>query len=194
MRKAFLGLIVVLLAFSTVVNGQLNKHQKKFIETFLNERGRTKYPIYFLANNNNSALLEALKPDTLVDRMLYGGRDKPQNRLILTKKEKKDILFHLNKLKHLSWKDQFIPGLKLISRDTVDYYLKDRIYGWQRMHDKGISGYYSFSNPIFLRNETFCIFQYDYSCGSLCGQGKIMVYRKENGRWKPYLNLGNWMS
>lgn len=194
MRKAYLGLIVIFFAYSTIANGQLNKHQKKFIETFLNQRGKPKYPIYFLANNHDSALREALKPDTLIDRMLYGGRDNPQNKLILTKKEKKDILSHLNKLKHFKWKDQFIPGLKLISRDTVDYYLKDRVYGWQRMYDKGIAGYYSFSNPIFLRNETFCIFQYDYSCGSLCGDGTIMVYRKEKGKWKAYINLANWVS
>ncbi|RZK71014.1 MAG: hypothetical protein EOO85_20415 [Pedobacter sp.] len=194
MKKTYLAIFVAFLSVSTIANGQLNKPQKKFIETFLNERGKKKYPIYFLANNQNRELFDALKSDTLVDKLLLGGRDKPQNKLILTKKEKKEISFHLNKLKQLNWKDEFIPGVKLLSRDTVKYYLKDITYGWQRMDDRGIAGYYSFSNPIFLRNETFCIFQYDYNCGRLCGEGTIMVYRKEKGKWKAYINLANWVS
>ena len=122
------------------------------------------------------------------------GRDKPQNKLILTQKEKKHIDAKLRQLRELTWKDHLLPSARLLSRDTVQYYLKDRARGWQRMYDRGISGYYTFSNPIFLRNETLCIFQYDFSCGNLCGDGTIMIYRKENGKWRPYINLANWVS
>ncbi|WP_256005828.1 MULTISPECIES: hypothetical protein [Pedobacter] len=193
MRKTYIVLTIIFLTFNGIANGQLNKRQKAFITSFLNER-EPKKPVFYLSNHNDRALLEALKPDTLVDMWALAGRNKPQNKLILTQKERKHISTKLRQLRELKWKDRLLPGARLLHTDTVQYYLKDRALGWQRMYDRGISGFYTFSNPIFLRNETLCIFQYDFSCGSLCGDGTIMIYRKENGLWKPYINLANWVS
>lgn len=194
MRKTYLVLTIIFLSFNSVANGQLNKRQKEFITSFLNEIRQSKSPVFYLSNHDDSALLDALKPDTLMDMWGLAGRNKPQNKLVLTQKEKKHIRTKLRQLRELTWEDHLLPGARLLPRDTVQYYLKDRARGWQRMYDRGISGYYTFSNPIFLRNETLCIFQFDFSCGNLCGDGTIMIYRKENGKWQPYINLANWVS
>jgi hypothetical protein len=194
MRKTYLVLTIIFLSFNSVANGQLNKRQKQFITSFLNEIRQSKSPVFYLSNHDDSALLDALKPDTLMDMWGLAGRNKPQNKLVLTQKEKKHIRTKLRQLRELTWEDHLLPRARLLPRDTVQYYLKDRARGWQRMYDRGISGYYTFSNPIFLRNETLCIFQFDFSCGNLCGDGTIMIYRKENGKWQPYINLANWVS
>ena len=194
MRKTYLVLTVIFLSFNSGANGQMNKRQKEFIASFLSDIRESKYPVYYLSNHEDRALLDALKPDTLLDMWGLAGRNKPQNKLILTQKEKKHIKAKLRRLRELNWEDHLLPSARLLPRDTVQYYLKDRARGWQRMYDRGISGYYTFSSPIFLRNETLCIFQYDFSCGNLCGDGTVMIYRKENGKWKPYINLANWVS
>lgn len=194
MRKTYLVIIIILFSFNTIAKGQLNKRQKEFITSFLKEMRESKYPVYYLSNHEDRALLDAIKPDTLLDMWGLAGRNTPQNKLILTQKEKKHIKAKLRQLRELTWEDHLLPRARLLSRDTIQYYLKDRARGWQRMYDRGISGYYTFSNPIFLRNKTLCIFQYDFSCGNLCGDGTIMIYRKENGKWKPYINLANWLS
>ena len=194
MRKTHFVLTIILLCLTSVANGQFNKRQREFVTSFLNEMRESKYPVFYLSNNDDQALLDALKPDTLKDMWALAGRNKPQNKLILTQKERKHIRSKLRQLRELTWDDHLLPNARLLPRDTVRYYLKDRARGWQSMYDQGISGYYTFSNPIFLRNETLCIFQYDYSCGNLCGDGTIMIYRKENGKWKPYINLANWVS
>jgi len=194
MKKTYLALTIILLFFNNIANGQLNKRQKDFMISFLNEMRKSKDPVLYLSNPEYHGLLDALKPDTLKDMWGLAGRNKPLNILILTQKERKHIKTKLRQSQELTWEDHLLPGARLLSRDTVQYYLKDRARGWLRMYDRGISGYYTFSNPIFLRHGTLCIFQFDFSCGSLCGDGTIMIYRKENGKWKPYINLSNWVS
>lgn len=194
MRKTYSILTIIYLSFNSIANGQLNERQKEFITSFLTEIRESKYPVFYLSNYDDRALLDAFKPDTLMDMWGLAGRNKPQNKLILTQKERKHIRTKLRQLRELTWENHLLPSARLLPGDTVQYYLKDRARGWQRMYDRGISGYYTFSNPIFLRNETLCIFQYDFSCGNLCGDGTIMIYRKENGKWKPYINLANWVS
>jgi hypothetical protein len=48
---------------------------------------------------------------------------------------------------------------------------------------------YSFSNPIFIRNETICIFYYEFTCGRLCGESHFCVYRKQKNKWILYLSI-----
>lgn len=153
MRKTYFVLTIIFLSFSTITNGQFNKRQKQFLTSFLNEIRESKYPIFYLANHNDRALLDVLKPDTLRDMWGLAGRNKPQNKLILTKKERKYISTSLRLLRELTWEDHLLPSARLLTRDTVQYYLKDRARGRQRMYDRGISGYYTFSNPLFLRKE-----------------------------------------
>jgi hypothetical protein len=194
MRKIYLAIIIILFSFNTIAKGQLNKRQKAFITSFLNEIRESKHPVYYLSNHEDRAFLDALKPDTLLDMWGLAGRNKPQNKLILTQKEKKHFKPKLRQLRKLRWEDHLLPSARLLFIDTIQYYLKDRARGWQRMYDRGISGNYTFSNPIFLHNETLCIFQYGFSWGNWYGDGTIMIYRKENGKWKPYINLANWVS
>jgi hypothetical protein len=45
------------------------------------------------------------------------------------------------------------------------------------------------SHPIFLRNKTYCVIYDETICGNICGQGALILYAKENGKWikKDYL-------
>lgn len=49
------------------------------------------------------------------------------------------------------------------------------------------------SMPLFVRNNYFFIYT-DYYCGSECGQGTVVIFKKINGKWKQYERLPVWMS
>jgi hypothetical protein len=53
---------------------------------------------------------------------------------------------------------------------------------------------YNFTEPLFLKNNTICIFYQDYACGNLCGGGNLSIYIKANGKWKREWYLYNWVS
>ncbi len=91
MRKTYSVLTIIYLSFNSIANGQLNERQKEFITSFLTEIRESKYPVFYLSNHDDRALLDALKPDTLMDMWGLAGRNKPQNKLILLKK-KENIL------------------------------------------------------------------------------------------------------
>jgi len=194
MKNKLVIFILISLLSTFATNAQFNKREKRFLQWFLKGYKQSKYPVFYLKNQDNGQLLQVLKPDSLLDMWGIAGRNKSQNKLILTKKEKKYVAAEINQLKSINWVDHLLPGTRLLSQDTANYYLIDRFQGWQKLYKRGITGFYTFSKPVFLRNETICIFQYDFNCGYLCGDGTIMVYIKENGKWAPYINLANWVS
>jgi hypothetical protein len=194
MKNIFVIFSLITMLSSFAANAQFNKQEKRFLHWFLNKYKQSKKPILYVPNQDISKMLDLIKADTLLDIWGFAGDNQPQHKLVLTKNEKRYVAAELNQLRGMEWVDHLLPGARLLSQDTVNYYLGDKIYGWQRMYDRGIYGFYTFSKPVFLRNETFCIFQYDFNCGVLCGSGKITVYRKVNGKWTHYINLYNWIS
>lgn len=104
-------------------------------------------------------------------------------------------LGQFEKANNSKWSKTLIEGAKQITKDTINNVFKDRrINGWAVMYKRGINSFYSFSTPVFIRNDTYCIFYSDNSCGSLCGSGKLAVYKKENGKWTYWGDISSWIS
>jgi hypothetical protein len=59
---------------------------------------------------------------------------------------------------------------------------------------KNQSSIFSFTTPVFLRENSLCFFYYSVACGQLCGEGKFVVYRKINGKWEHYFTIWEWIS
>lgn len=76
-----------------------------------------------------------------------------------------------------------IDGFKYIPLDTLTAIFNDKSKGWSFFNKTYGNRFYSFSTPIFLRNNTLCAFFYSMTCGSWCGEGTFAIYRKENGKW-----------
>lgn len=49
------------------------------------------------------------------------------------------------------------------------------------------------SMPLFVGNNYFFIYT-DYFCGSECGQGSVVIFKKINGQWEHYERLPVWIS
>ena len=52
----------------------------------------------------------------------------------------------------------------------------------------------NFSRPVFLRDNSLCVFYQSYSCGGLCGHGQFGLYRKFKGKWVQVSTFFQWIS
>ena len=171
--------------------------EKEFLTWFFTKRIKAKESILYVPaywHNGISEIKESLNGDTVYNKVGVIGKDDKLNGLVLSKKERKFVDRKIEELRKQSLPDRLLPNARRISQDTIDYYLADRGYGWYKLYEKKIHGYYSLTKPIFLRKNTICIFTYGYSCGYLCGNGGTSVYRLEKGEWKEWIFLSYWIS
>ena len=94
------------------------------------------------------------------------------------------------------WTTELAGNVRLITRDSVRkiFSRPDLHGGWGYFYDHYGRALHDFSCPIFFRNYTLCLFYADYSCGSLCGQGYLCLYRKEGDHWIMVHEFGTWVS
>ena len=88
---------------------------------------------------------------------------------------------------------------EFISRQEEDaIFSKDKHLGdsWQEFHEKypGANGMLSFSRIGFNGDHTQAIVYFDHTCGSLCGEGGWLLYRKTNGYWRQAGKGTRWFS
>jgi hypothetical protein len=115
--------------------------------------------------------------------------------LILTGKEYAYVLSEIKKMQKLVWHDGLLPNSKTIPTDTVTNIFKTkRMAGWDYLYKKGIHAIFTITNPVFLRNDTVCLFYFDQTCGDLCGSGDFAIYKKLDGKWVYWIMLNGWIS
>ncbi len=136
---------------------------------------------------------KALAQDTL--QALIGNRGvEPNDRLVLTQKERTYIQNQLRLQSEVVWTGHLFEDGKMLTRATVDSIFSDRNRGWTYFNEHYGSRLHSFSNPIFIRDHSLCIFYSGYSCGHRCGEGKLMIFRKKNATWVSWMELYRWVS
>lgn len=92
------------------------------------------------------------------------------------------------------WTKELFTTIKIISQDTLNSIFKDNSKGWNLFHKNIGQSFYSFSIPIFLRNDTYCLFYTDNHCGGECGDGRLILYKKERNKWTEVKSYCNWIS
>lgn len=109
-------------------------------------------------------------------------------------KEELSFIEKSMKASSIKWSSGLFGSAKIMSRDSIDAIFKDKSKGWYYFYKHIGKGVYSFSLPIFLRNDTYCLFYSDYSCGYTCGEGHFKLYKKENGSWVEVKTYCEWIS
>ncbi len=92
------------------------------------------------------------------------------------------------------WAKEFFENTKLVSNDTINTIFKDNSKWWTCFNKNIGHSFNTFSVPIFLRNETYCLFYSDNHCGGLCGGGRLTLYKKENNKWTEVKSYCDWIS
>lgn len=96
-------------------------------------------------------------------------RTKEKQFLKLSSDERHFIKEEIQKFDSLKWGKNLIPGEKRLSIA------------------KSLTGGFSITKPIFLRNNTLCIFDYFYDCGNRCAESETTVFKKVNGKWEMWM-------
>lgn len=93
------------------------------------------------------------------------------------------------------WDKGLFADALLIPSDKINKIFTANIFkGWVYLKAKHIYRLYSFAPPIFLRDDTYCLFYYHYGCGDLCGQSEFALYKKEQGKWVKIMPLSESVS
>jgi hypothetical protein len=94
----------------------------------------------------------------------------------------------------LAWKATDFSGVRIVEQDTVDAIFNVYSKHWAYFNKHIGRDFNEFSMPIFLRNDTYCLFYEANHCGGLCGEGKLALYKKEGGHWQVVKYYCQWIS
>jgi hypothetical protein len=120
-------------------------------------------------------------------------------------------------MRNYKWKSNLLPHSKLLLADSLsalqrrwsdlrrkplaDLSKKEREKWMNKLFeksDKEFTAFHKFSAPIFLRNDTYCLFYYGNDCINTinwgCNSGNFMVYKKQNGKWKQWGYISHWQT
>lgn len=109
---------------------------------------------------------------------------------------KEELLFIKDKEYPLltKWTKESFGNTKLVSSDTINAIFKDNSKWWTYFNKHIGRSFYTFSVPIFLRNDSYCLFYSDHHCGGLCGGGNLTLYKKQNNKWTVVKTYCDWIS
>lgn len=109
---------------------------------------------------------------------------------------KEELAFIMKSIKTspVKWSNGLLGSVNVISKDTIDAIFKDKSKGWNYFNKHFGQSYHIFSVPIFLRNDSLCLFYSSTHCGYECGDGHFILYKRENGKWVVVKTYCNWIS
>ncbi|WP_247236170.1 hypothetical protein [Telluribacter sp. SYSU D00476] len=175
-------LVVLFSFFAAMVSYGQSLKEKEFIRYFFKSSLYTDR----LYDHHVMMIHEALQPDTLrsLERHLYEA----DSVLVLTSKEKAFVNSEVAKLTTIRWNENLLEKGTLVVKDSLS---------GQETQSSSTRRLHRFSKPIFIRNDSVCIFYYDYfnlGCVMRCGTGTLQVYKKKNNNWLLWLTLMEWVS
>jgi len=114
--------------------------------------------------------------------------------IVLTKDEMNTVVNTLHSIKPDSSHVGFYIDEEFASSDTIDALLQNPKKGWPYFKKRYRGSYYAAAKPIFLRNNTLCVFMYRSVCSGECGHADLSIYKKTLFGWKRYLSIYGWKS
>ncbi|MDQ7949450.1 MAG: hypothetical protein AAGB30_02095 [Pedobacter sp.] len=113
-----------------------------------------------------------------------------------TPADRKEIEAALIQSTIIDWEKVLLKQKKYISQAKVDtiFSKKDPFGGWNYVYKHVGKKIATVSVPVFFRNNTFCLFYADYSCGWLCGYGELNLFQKKNNKWIKIRTFSSWIS
>jgi hypothetical protein len=91
-----------------------------------------------------------------------------------------------------NWNKNQFPNIKIIPWELISAAAKKN-NGWSSLSTE-IGRFHTFSYPVFLRNFTYCLFYSSVYCGFLCGEGSLVLYKYEGGKWREVKTYCHWVS
>ncbi|HTE00559.1 MAG TPA: hypothetical protein VK668_14795 [Mucilaginibacter sp.] len=205
----YLALLLLVICSSLKSNAQNDAVTQQFIKSALREPSRF---IKGLLNEQKIIYVDRLDPG-MIDRIKqdinkYETYKKTSNvnhnrslpGITFSKAERIFIINQLDKSKRHIWKKGLIENSFLLNHDTLQKIYDthpvsiDKESFWQFFNKHYGKVFYEFSKPVFIRDQTICIFYIAYHCGEMCGRGELSIYIKGENKWKKVDSLLDWIS
>jgi hypothetical protein len=184
---------ITCLAFCQIDAGSI-----KILETIL----RREYPtgtLYYTDKLDSSIVLWI--KENLQKRNLVGiTRKKIDERIKLTKKEKRYLDSNINTLFSFCWKDSLFENSKRMPNDSMWAHIRRRnreatnlakeaeAAGRKPIYDRVMSSStFQFSFPVYFRDRSVFLLYFIRMCGSECGHNELAFYRLINGNYERWL-------
>ena len=115
---------------------------------------------------------------------IYGYSSKPDS-ITFDIAEKKFILNQLDDLNKLKWEDNLFRRSKKLSSCQIDSMYRVIRSSDTEPLNKLCYNVYTFSHPIFLRNNTICLF-YNEERSFVAKEGEFSIYKLHRNEWIKY--------
>jgi len=182
---------VIILLLAQNLSAQEYESDKKFINEVVKLHGKVAYVDCMSVDTFEMGLKYPLTNDTLRGTE-YGGYN--SEILVLTEDELIHVNIELRRMKYPYLKSGLFDSSIIMSEESVYKILNNESLGWSYFLTYfGTSGYYVFSKPIFLRNDSLCIF-YHAQYQKIGGGGNLSVYKKVESIWVPWIDLMTWVN
>lgn len=190
----YIILLFIVMFFAGVSRAQVSPADIQFVRANVTDRNKKVLYTDSISSFTLSEMRKALDADTL-----YNDPEIKKGLItVFTKPEKLYIRTELDSMRHFAWGKGVFAKSRLIPADTISHIFgkKSNITGdgWQYFYTWFGKGFHEFSKPIFLRNNTMCIFYSSYHCGWLCADGNLSIYVKEGDKWVLKGMLYRWVS
>lgn len=192
MKHLLTALILLVSQVSGLAQTRPSRLEKAFINQAVAEwhripaKKRINY-IDHLYSFTVSSLLNDVK-DTIYHKLGNLDRLASSDTLVLSAEELKYAKRTIKEMDEKIWDRKLFGRWEELDADELLKMTRSR-WGWEKYYKKYSTGYYSFSKPIFLRDNSICIFYIGYSCGEFCHEADLSVYKTENGKWKKWIVL-----
>jgi hypothetical protein len=133
-----------------------------------------------ICNKGSDYFYEVISEANFSDTIFGKKKDKF---FILNEDERNFIKKEIEKLNSFSWTKSKIDAKTIIPIQTFEKIFNDENSIKNFFNRNRGLVIYSFSKPIFLRNDSICIFAYAYYCGMECTAIHLSIYEKANSRW-----------
>jgi hypothetical protein len=90
------------------------------------------------------------------------------------------------------WSTDLVGPAHIISMESLKPIFAKKVPDWDNFHRLYGQRLFSFAAPIFLRDNTLCIFYSGYYCGTLCGMGMTQLFKKIGDKWVFVQEEGGW--
>lgn len=177
MKRLLIFLLFSLSCFCSY--GQNDKLAKQFIRSLFEQK-----KIIYTSSVTDETIKEitaALKPDMIYSNIYILG--KVSDSIMFSKEEKSYINNQIEILKSNKWTSGLVENSTFIDSAALKKIIIG-VDGWKNFHKHYGTFIYRFSKPIFLRNNTMCIFYFGYFCDGLCGYKNLSIYSKKGDQWQ----------
>ena len=137
----------------------------------------------------DSVTSEIIEPDFSIYNSIEDSVD-------FTADERAQIAGEIKHPRITVWTNDWVPDARIIPKQEINEIFKDGGIegGWNAFYNRYGESFSDYSMPIFLRDNTLCLFYSGNHCGGLCGYGALVLYRRDGNGWVVVRDFGSWVS